>query len=93
MTGDDQQTVRVDIANTQTVPADELVAELRAAREVLAVRASQKGTEGPPTVPAHVASPRLAKLTETQLEAHIDRLEADRQTVQNGWETGGGGEE
>lgn len=99
MTGDDQPTVRVDIADTQAVtrgddPVNELEAELRAAREVLAVRESQRGSEGPPVVPAHVSSPRLAKLTEGQLEAHIDRIEADLQTVREGWEVGvSGGEE
>jgi len=91
MTGDDQTTVRVDIADTQTVPrgedpVGELEAELRSAREVMAVRESQQGSQGPPTVPAHVTSPRLAKLTEAQLEAHIDRLEEDLRTVREGWE-------
>jgi hypothetical protein len=99
MTGDDQTTVRVDIADTQAAPdgdepVAELESELRAAKEVLAVRESQKGSEGPPVVPAHVASPRIAKLTEGQLRAHIERLEADLQTVREGWEAvEGGGEE
>lgn len=99
MPGDDQTTMRVDIADTQAVargddPEAAVEAKLRAAREVLAVRKSQQGAEGPPTVPAHVSSPRLAKLTETQLRKHIDRLEADLQTVREGWEAvEGGGEE
>lgn len=92
MPGDDQPTVRVDIANTHAVargddPVDELEVELRAAREVLAVRDSQQGSQGPPVVPAEVSSPRLAKLTEPQLRAHIERLQNDIWTAKEGWES------
>jgi hypothetical protein len=90
MVGDDQPTVKVNIANTHAVsrgddPVDELEAELRAAREVLAVRESQQGSQGPPHVPAYVASPRLATLTEGQLRSHIERLRNDLWTARDGW--------
>jgi|GEM_PF-6705777 len=90
MAGDDQTTVQVDIADTQTIPAgddpqDEVEAELRAAREVLAVRESKQGAQGPPVVPAGVTSPRLAQLTENQLRRHIERLRNDLWTARDGW--------
>ena len=68
-------------------PAAELRAELRMARELLAVREARTG-QGQPIAPppSSVTRPRLAALSDSQLRDHINRLERDLADAQRGFE-------
>lgn len=62
---------------------DELRAELRMARELMAVREAQEGQGAPVALPAPlITRPRLACLSDEQLRDHIARLERDLSDVQ-----------
>lgn len=90
MVRDSSGAPRVDIAETHTTPRgdsreEELRAELRAAREVLAVREMQEQGRSPVHVPETVAgSPRVASMSTPQVRSHIERLERDLRDAQTG---------
>lgn len=68
-------------------PEHELRAELRMARELLAVREARSGQGQPPAPPANkITHPRLTRLGDAQLRDHIARLERDLADAQHGFE-------
>ena len=81
---------RVGIMETPVVPegddlVDELRAELRSARELLALREAREGPKETMMVPAHVvANPRLRGLSTPDLRDHIERLERDVRDAETG---------
>lgn len=92
MTGhpSDGQKTRVNVMDTPVVPADnsaeaELRAELRSARELLAIREAREGPSDVMVVPPRaVAHPRLHGLSTPDLRDHIERLERDIRDTQTG---------
>lgn len=81
---------RVNIVDTPVVPEgdspeEELRAELRSARELLAVREAREGPREVMVVPpGEVAHPRIRGLSTPDLRDHIERLERDVRDTKTG---------
>lgn len=94
MTGhpSDRQTPHVNVMETPVVPEDdslgaELRAELRSARELLAITEAHDSRSSPMTLPENaVGHPRLRGLAgdAKRLRDHIERLERDLRDTKTG---------